>query len=427
MADEVKKDAKKTERLKAVYALKAWESNHFQELQEKVKGGSPFCVCNVDEAEEIMVTFGIPCITTQWWSSQISAKKMSKQYFEALAKRGYDMDHYYSLGLACTVANDPETAPWGGLPKPTLIVGSPQLDQTNSIKELWAKEFGCPYFEIECVGEDVMPAPEKWWEKSRDNWDELIPKHVLDLKEQQLREMISFVETLTGKPFDYYEFERTLEVVNEQADYYRKTRDLCAHTIPCPVGIRDQFSLVSMQWHRGNPEVRDMAKGLYEEVKERVESGFAVCKDEKIRLFWATQGLWSNTQFYNAFMEKYGAVFVASMYMSIPSDGYYRAIKGNALRALASRQILLGVLDPNWLAKEAKNYMCDGAVGIGTGRGKSDIAIAFEKAGIPYLELSGDNVDARNWDEEANEAAVARFIEERILSVPESERRKYKD
>lgn len=412
-------------RLNTVYALKSWEEKHFKEVQEKVLNGSPFCLCSVDEVEEIMVAFGFPVITVQWWSSQISAKKLSKKYFTQMAEKGYDMDHYYSLGLGCTMANDPE-APWGGLPKPTVIVGRTYPDSLQSIKELWAKEFGCSYYSLEDVGEEIMPAPEKWWEKSRDHWDELIPKHVLDLRETELRQFIRFMEVQTGVPFDPYKFENTIKIVNEQADYYAKTRDLCAHTVPCPVHIRDQFSLVSMQWHRGMPEVLDMVKGLYEEVKERVDNGVAVCPNEKIRIFWATQGLWSNTQFYNAFMEKYGAVFVGSMYMSIPSDGYNRSIKGNPYRALASRQILLGVLDPNWLCKEAMNYQCDCAIGIGNGRGRSELAKTFDAAGIPYLELSGDNVDARNWDEEANEAIVSKFLEEQVLSIPENQRRKYK-
>ena len=39
-----------------------------------------------------------------------------------LARNGYPANSckYCSLGLACTLANDPATAPWGGLPKPSV-------------------------------------------------------------------------------------------------------------------------------------------------------------------------------------------------------------------------------------------------------------------------------------------------------------------
>ncbi len=403
-------------RLQSVYALKQFQDDYFNSLKENVTGGMPFGICSVDEAEEILTAFGFPSITLQWWSSQISAKKLSKPYFEYMAKRGYDMDHYYSLGLACTMVNDPETAPWGGLPKPTVIVGRTNPDQLQTIKELWAREYGCPYFSLEDVGEEIMPSPDKWWEKCREQWDELIPKHVLDLRVEEMRQLIRLLETETGKSFDPYHFREVMNLVNEQADYLRMTRDLIAHTSPCPVSLRDQFALMPMQWYRGMPEMRDLAKNLYEEVKERVDSGFAVCKNEKIRLMWTTAGLWSNTKFYKAFEEKYGAVFVASMYISIAADSYARDLKDDPLRALASRQILLGINSIDWMVKEAINHGCDAAIGLGSGRGPSPMARAFEKAGIPYLELHGDNVDARNWDEDEAEAIVSKFLEERVIA-----------
>ena len=66
----------------------------------------------------------IPIITNQWWSAYISAKQLSTRYFDAMVEVGYPANSckYCSLGLACTLANDPETAPWGGLPRPTVLV-----------------------------------------------------------------------------------------------------------------------------------------------------------------------------------------------------------------------------------------------------------------------------------------------------------------
>lgn len=416
----------KENRLRTVSALRDFQNRYFAALQENVTNGTPFGLCSVDEAEEIFTAFGFPVITLQWWSSQISAKKFSRQYFDHMAKLGYDMDHYYSLGLACTMVNDKETAPWGGLPRPTVIVGRTDPDQLQTIKELWAREYGCPYFSLEDCGEEIMPSPDRWWEKCRDEWEELIPRHVLDLRVAELRSLIRLVETETGTAFDPYRFRRVMDLVNEQAGYFRKTRDLIAHTSPCPMSLRDQLALIPMQWYRGTEEMRDMSRALYEEVKERVDNNVAVCDNEKIRLMWTTVGLWSNTKFYSAFEKRYGAVFVASMYVSIAADSYARTVKGDALRALASRQILLGINSVDWMVKEAKNHNCDAAIGLGSGKGKSAMAAAFEKAGIPYLELHGDNVDARNWDEEEAEAIVSRFIEEEILSKPAGGRRNCK-
>lgn len=184
-----------------------------------------------------------------------------------------------------------------------------------------------------------MPSPENWWEKCREHWDELIEPHLLDLRVEELRALIRLLETNTGKSFNPDVFLDTMKMVNEQADYFRKARDLIAHTVPCPVSLPDQFSLVPLQWYRGMPEVWDLARAFYEEVQNRVDNHVGVCGNEKIRLMWSTVGLWSNTRFYRAFEEKYGAVFVGSMYVSIAADSYAREIKGgDPLRALASRQ-----------------------------------------------------------------------------------------
>lgn len=415
MSENVPQIPRPDDRLEVVRKFKDYQRAYFHALKERVLAGIPYGICNVDEAEEILLTFGFSVITLQWWSSKIASKKLSRPYFSYMAKLGYDMDHYYSLGLACTMVNDPETAPWGGLPRPAVIIGRTAPDQIQTIKEIWAREYNCPYFPLEDCGEEIMPSPDHWWEKCREHWDEMVPGHLLDLREQELKSLIRLLETMTGHPFNPDKFVDTMKLVNQQADYFRMARDLIAHTSPCPVSLNDQLSLVPLQWNRGNPEACAIAKEFYEETKRRVDEGIGVCSNEKIRLMWTTVGLWSNTKFYRAFEEKYGAVFVGSMYISIAADSYAREIKDAPLRALASRQIMLGINDVNWLIKETKNHNCHGAVGIGTGRGPSAMALAFEAAGIPYLELSGDFVDTRNWDEEKVEAAVAEFIEKRLM------------
>src|SRR3546814_11939583 len=66
----------------------------------------------------------IPLVPNQWWSAYISAKQLSGRYFDLMAEKGYPTNSckYCSLGLACTLADDPATAPWGGLPTPTVLV-----------------------------------------------------------------------------------------------------------------------------------------------------------------------------------------------------------------------------------------------------------------------------------------------------------------
>ncbi|MBN1367074.1 MAG: 2-hydroxyacyl-CoA dehydratase [Dehalococcoidales bacterium] len=410
---------KSTKQLKSSSQVKALQKEWFFKTQERVKNGEPFAICNADECEEIFLTMDIPVLVKQWWSGLISAKQLSPRYFNILESKGYDLCTYCALPYGCTLSHDPETAPWGGLPRPSLIIGTTDCDAGQRVTELWAREYNTALFPLE------VTSPTKpyigWWEKIKDHWDEVIEPHRLDMRVAEYKALIHYLEVTTGKKFSMEKLRELMELINEQEGYFRMARDLIAKTTPCPVNLTDQTSTVMpLQWHRGKPEGRDGAKMFYEEVKERVENHQAACPNEKIRMMWLGVGLWSNTAFYQYFEEKYGAVFVCSMYLSIAADGYQRNLKDDPLRALASRNVFLGLNTNDWFVKEAKLHNIAGAVQLVSttcriGMYTSLTKLAFEKAGIPVLEITADNVDARKWDDEKIKAQVSEFIEKRCL------------
>jgi benzoyl-CoA reductase/2-hydroxyglutaryl-CoA dehydratase subunit BcrC/BadD/HgdB len=214
-----------------------------------------------------------------------------------------------------------------------------------------------------------------------------------------------------------------MENVNKQEEYFRQVRDLIARTKPCPVSLPDQFSsTMNPQWHRGTSWGVQQAGQFYEEVKERVKKGDAVCPGEKYRMMWIGAGLWHNTSFYRYFEDKYGAVFVCSMYLSIAADGYARDINNDPIAALASRHLDMGeyLRQPEWLLKEARLHDVSGAVMIISRScirdiGRRFIKLAFEEAGIPLLTIYADVVDVREWDDEKVKAEVSHFIEKRVI------------
>ena len=89
-----------------------------------MESGEPFALAQADTPHEIFHAMDIPLISNQWWSAYISAKRLSGTYFRAMDELGYPPNRcrYCSLGLGCTLAANPEVAPWGGLPRPTVMV-----------------------------------------------------------------------------------------------------------------------------------------------------------------------------------------------------------------------------------------------------------------------------------------------------------------
>ena len=119
------------------------------------------------------------------------------------------------------------------------------------------------------------------------------------------------------------------------------------------------------QWHRGTQYAVDAARALHDEVAARAAAGEG--PRERVRLMWVGRGLWFNMGFYQHFEERYGAVFVWSMYLAVAADAYLR-YGDDPLRTLAARfaafgdQINMPPWSSEWYLKEARHNRIDGVV-----------------------------------------------------------------
>jgi benzoyl-CoA reductase/2-hydroxyglutaryl-CoA dehydratase subunit BcrC/BadD/HgdB len=413
-----------TKRISLVKEANAYHKNWFMETKRRVAEGEPFVFLTAQVPQEIFRAMDIPYVVNQWWSSVCAAKQMSPYYFGLLNEQGYreDLCHYCSLSLASTL--DPENGPWGGLPRPTLLVTRYSCDSQAKIFELMAKQYGdVPLFMLE----NTVPitTPERWWEKILFDWEDLFDPHRLDFMVEEYKGLIRFLEVHTGRRFDETRFKEIMRLVNEQAAYNRKTRDLIAETIPAPVSITDTIPATMIpQWHRGTQWAVDQARKLYEQVKALVDRGYAAVPNERLRIMWLGRMVWFNMGMFRYFEEKYGASFIWSIYLAIAADGYARE-GGDPLRALASR--FAGMEDilhmppwnVEWYVEQAKKNKVDGVIhmiteGHNSSGGTYFIRKAFEKAGIPILEIGSDPVDARRWDHESMTAVIETFFREQL-------------
>ena len=413
-------------RLRSAVEANAYQREWFMQTRERVNRGEPFAIVNADVPQEIFRAMDFPYVVNQWWAAVCSAKQLSPRYFGLMNERGYrnNLCRYCSLSFASAIDTEKEKAPWGGLPKPTLAVTRLTCDAQAKIFELWSREFGIPYYPLE----NTVPqfVPERWWEKAPRQWEELFEPHRLNLMVEELQGLIRFLETSTGSTFNETKFKRVMELVNEQEEYNRLTRDLIAETVPAPVSITDQVpSVMIPQWHRGTEWGVKAARMFYEEVKDLVDRKSAACEKERVRLMWLGTGLWFNLGFYQHFEQRYGATFVWSIYLGLAADAYAR-YGSDPLRALASR--FVGMEDmlhmppwnSDWYLKEAKENGINGMVHLVAEsctqavQGSYFIKKAFEDAGIPVLELRADTVDARAWNDERMTVEIEKFLENRL-------------
>jgi len=410
--------------LECTAAALAYQKAFGAQLRKRVVDrGEPFVLAQADTPHELFHAMDIPIVVNQWWASYISAKQLSGRYFEIMEQQGYPANscHYCSLGLACTLANEPATAPWGGLPTPALLVARLTCDCIQHVFSEWADALGTDFFPFEAPAWEHKEA--NWFERSYEHWEGVYQPDRIALLVEEMRSLIALLERKTDKKFEDDKFEQLMARTNEQEAHIAEAAGLIGAARPCPVSIADQMpNTMIPQWHRGSDWAVAHARRFRDEVAERVERGVGVSPNERIRMMWIGAGVWHDPIFYQVLQDRLGAVFVWSMYMPFAGPQYLRNLKGRPMEALASRVCSMNEvlhLPPwmsAWMVSEAERCGIDAAVILvpPTNRlaqsGTQLTKAALEAAGIPVIMLEADMVDANSWQHAQMVANVERFL-----------------
>lgn len=404
--------------LTSVATFNEYQRSWFASVRERVADGEPFAVVNANAPQELLQALGIPFVVNQWWASIVAAKQQSRRYAALLRQRGIPdrAEAYSSQGLAALFDEDEDQRPWGGLPRPTMLHALIDTDATRGLFDRWARESGAELYYYDRTIERRWDVPVCWWADLPGHWDHVLEPDRLDLLEGQLAEAALRLGRATGKQLEPERLMAVLDLVNEQEDYYRRTRDLIASAPRAPVGIVDTMPATMVpQWHRGTVWGRDAARAFHDEVAALVASGHGACPDEQVRLMWVGRGLWNRMGFYQQWEASHGAVFVWSMYLALAADGYIRHYTGpeQAMRSLAARFVTMGdelrmpTWGGAWHVKEARSHRVDAAIALDDA--DPLVLSALEQAGIPVLRLPISNFDVSGW--EAQDQRVAAFLD----------------
>lgn len=425
---EAPDDPKKDDgRLKVTAAAREEQKHWFKDFQQRaLDEGEPYVIASAVSPHEIFHAMDVPLVTNTWYSSIIAAKRMSPHYFDLMDRLGYheDLPRYLSLPMMTTLDGNPETAPYGGLSKPALILDRLRGDYAQRITAQWADAFGCPAFYLDSPSQTRLI--ENWWDHAQRDWENLYESHRLDFQVEQIEALIDFSEKTIGRKLNRDDLASEMHRINRAGELAAEATQLIASAPRCPVPLPDQLTnIMAATWNRGSQWSVDHLQTYVDEIRQRVETGYGICGNEKVRLLWLNTGLWFNTGFYRAFEESHGAVFVWSMYTNFFSDAYRKYFDGDPLRALAARSISMNEqlhLPPwmaGWIMKQAQDFGAHGAVMLTplgdrlSSYGTQACKTALEKAGLPVLELSASMVDARLWDDAEMQRKVGAFIDER--------------
>jgi benzoyl-CoA reductase subunit B len=404
--------------LEVTRTLRAYQREWFATLRHEVfEQGRPYVIGGALVPHEIFEALDLPFITDVWYSGLVAARRQSAYYSKFLSAQGFHegLSRYGALTLAVLLDESNPDKPWGGLPKPALVVTG-LGDRSADVLADFAGAIRIP-LEMPVIH---RPMP-SWWELSRWQWEDLDESQRIDVMLEQFKDLVAAAEQIAGKRLDLDRLREIVDRVNHQEEHFDEVRTIIATAEKLPARMGEVMSqTMGIQWHRGTEWALNQARAFRDEVKMRADNQMWVCPNEQYRLMYVGAGLWQNLDFFTEFEERYGAVFVRSNYLSIASDGYLRYNTRDPLRCLASRysamseQMHIPGLGGAWAVWEAKRHRVGGGLSLGGWWGQRMVNLALEEAGIPVMEWDVDPVDANTWDEERFRQLVGEFIEKRV-------------
>ena len=395
-------------RMKITAVIREHQHAWLASLKEGVEKGQDFAICAADEFEELFLLFGIRALVVNYWHNLVIAGGNGGYYRELLSERGYDTVGMGPLGYAAAL--DPEKAPWGGLPKPTIMLGSTRDEGEFRFLELWAKHIGAPFYPLEynLSGPYKKIPADGWWRELRKNWRDLVDADQLALRVDQLKALIAHLEQVTGRSFEVGALTRSLTLLNKQMDLWTEGLQMIADAPVCPVSLQDQLAMYQAMWHRGTERGVEFLQAFRDEVAERVAVGARAYPEEKYRLlFWSGE---QEPRFHKYLREQHGAAFVGNLYSACPSLYARDFDPADPLPALAGRNLfLLAHETPGWLLEQVRRMRCDAVIVRENTYPHSPIdRQVCEAAGVPYLNVPHLE------DSEEIRAMLDKFIAEEV-------------
>lgn len=297
-------------------------------------------------------------------------------------------------------------SPWGGMPAPDIVFCATSSCSTVT---KWFQElrqfYSCEFAMVD------MPY----------NFSSAITAHAENYIIEQLQGCITQIEALTGRSFDYARLEEVVALAQTAHEYWRKCLELGA-TNPSPITTTDILvNMGPIVCLRGTQAAVDVYKALYEELLERVRTGYVAAGEERFRLVWDNIPFWFALGSTVRRLSTHGAVIVGATYL-------YHWVRDvdpkDPLRSMGrvySTAITMNQSVAHKVAKIGdmlKQYQADGLI-IHSNRsckpdslGSLDLKRAIEdRLRIPVLIVDGDHTDSRAVSDAVVQTRMEAFIE----------------
>ena len=265
---------------------------------------------------ELLRTFDLPIVFPEITSLQTAVRKVADEYLSLAEDHGFSPDvcGYVKADYALQVRGGQH--PMGRIPKPAIAVLTNACNTYMKWGEIWERLHGTPVFTLDVPGSRAMPEPggPNTGDFERDR------RYVQD----QIEELIAFLERLTGRRFDIDRLRETLRLTNDMGRSWRRALELNRATPAVfDAMLEGTIYLGVANALRGTAEGARYFTDLVAELEHKAANGLSplVDREERHRLIFVGVPCYPIfRRFYQLFAE-WGGVFVSSTYTWFASGG----------------------------------------------------------------------------------------------------------
>jgi benzoyl-CoA reductase/2-hydroxyglutaryl-CoA dehydratase subunit BcrC/BadD/HgdB len=369
------------------------------DLARASRSGEPVAWSSVCGPPEIYHAMGIPCVMHEALSVSSCGLpgRPNERYIDA-AHAALVTDHVCSTHKIMIGA-----AVLGDLPRPTVICHTLQpCDSIVASYAALADRLGVPHF-----GVDVP-----FWR------DERAISYITD----ELEEMISFLETYTGKKLTDERLRQTMELANEARELNAMVNELLRRVpSPVPGPANALFDGAGLE------ECTRFYREFHKVVKAKADRREGFWPQERFRLGWFSTGL-AHADLRGWLRDEFGAVVVNDMLGTNTTSAapdlstrrkMLEAIAATIPLSLMSRECWgMFQLWQDYALSSCRDYRVDAVlmtVSLGCksiwGAAKLLKDRILDEAGIPCLVVEADFCDARTYSVEETKARIASFLD----------------
>jgi len=409
--NEEKKAAIK--KIQATGLMRKLMADYFYELDKASKEGSPkIAWCTSVGPAELLLSLGFLVYYPENHGAMLGASRAANNYIPAANAIGYSPDicSYLTSDVGAFIKKEtPLSLAYKGIegvPKPDVLVYN--TNQCRDVQEWfswYSRELKVPAMGISTyrnIGK--------------------IENYHLESIVNQMKDMISPLEEISGQKFDIDKLRHFLSLSYECTQLWKKILEVNTAK-PAPMSFFDAtIHMGPAVVLRGKPQAVEYYNVLLKELEERVANKEGAVEGEKFRLYWEGMPIWGKLRDLAEFFIGLKTAVIASTYCNSwifeafdPQDPFMSI-------ARAYTEIFI-VRDENYKEKYIEEmvlkYKLDGILfhDAKTCPNNSNNRYGMperleKKLNVPALTINGDLNDMRCYSEEQAKTNIEAFIEQ---------------